>query len=256
MGVARALWVGVTVILLVCHPAVHAGDAGIDPRKPSHRDRWRVAYYEGGPYLAYKHTLIALVKGLTELGWIGREGAEGYSQEGAREIWGQLATRPMGDYIQFVEDAFYSADWSPEDRKRIAAAVIDRFNRRKDIDLVIAMGTWAGQDLAKPLHTVPTVVMSTSDPLGSGIIRSADDSGQDHVHARIEPRYHERQLRLFHDTVGFKTLGVIYEDTVAGRSYAAMDTVETLSGAIGFGVAQCTALSDIPDVRVAESNST
>ena len=40
---------------------------------------------------------------------------------------------------------------------------------------MIAMGTWAGQDLANGEHSVPTVVASCSDPIGSGIVKSAEE---------------------------------------------------------------------------------
>ena len=77
--------------------------------------------------------------------------------------------------------------------------IIDRLNRKKDIDLIIAAGTWAGQDLANDRHKTPTIVISTSNPLSSGIIKSLEDSGYDHVHARMNPYRYERQVRIFHD---------------------------------------------------------
>ena len=32
--------------------------------------KWRIGYFEGGPFSGYPKTLIALIQGLTELGWL------------------------------------------------------------------------------------------------------------------------------------------------------------------------------------------
>jgi len=47
-------------------------------------------------------------------------------------------------------------------------AIIDRFNTKKDIDSVIAMGTCAGQDLANNRHNVPPVYFSAYLKKASG----------------------------------------------------------------------------------------
>ena len=104
---------------------------------------------------------------------------------------------------------------------------------------MIAMGTWAGKDLANNRHHTPMMVLSTSDPIGSGIIKSVEDSGLDHVHARVDPYRYERQVRIFHDLVTFKKLGVAYEDSVIGRSYAAVEMIENVAKERNFEVFHC-----------------
>jgi ABC-type uncharacterized transport system substrate-binding protein len=136
----------------------------------------------------------------------------------------------------------------------MAAVIIERLNKRKDIDLMIAMGTWAGQDLANDKHSTPTEVISASDPIASGIIKSVEDSGFDHIHAQIDPYRYERQLRVFHDIVGFKKMGICYEDTEAGRSYAAVDTVEKISKERGFQIVRAFTKSDVADTKLAEES--
>ena len=107
------------------------------------------------------------------------------------------------------------------------------------------MGTWAGKDLATDDHHVPTIVMSTSDPVRSGIIGSIHDSGRAHVHARVDPQRYERQVRVFHDVIGFRRLGVAYEDSPDGRNYAAMETVEKVAKERGFELVRCYTKSDV-----------
>ena len=78
--------------------------------------------------------------------------------------------------------------------------------------------------------------------------------GFDHVHARVDPRRYERQVRIFHEIIEFERLGVAFEDSVNGRSYAAIDVVERLSEERGFQVIRCYTKSDIPDISVAENS--
>jgi ABC-type uncharacterized transport system substrate-binding protein len=91
------------------------------------------------------------------------------------------------------------------------------------------------------------MIMSASDPVKSGIIKSVDDSGFDHVHARVDPLRFERQIRIFHDLIGFKKLGVAYEDSDYGRTYAAIDLIEKVSKERGFEILHCYTQSDIAD---------
>lgn len=119
---------------------------------------------------------------------------------------------------------------------------------------MIAMGTWAGQGLANDKHSTATVVLSSSDPLSSGIITSAEDSGFMHLHATVDPNRYERQLRVFHDITQFQKLGVAYENSHSGRSYAAMDVVESLSKELAFDVVRCFTQSDIGDTAKAEKS--
>ena len=50
---------------------------------------------------------------------------------------------------------------------------------------------------------------------------------------------YERQVRLFHQIIGFKKLGVTYDNDVAGRTYAAIDKVEKVADETGFEIIRC-----------------
>ncbi len=98
------------------------------------------------------------------------------------------------------------------------------------------------------------MVLSTSDPLASGIVKGEEFSGIAHVHARVDPFRYQRQVRIFHDIIGFQKLGIIYEDSVTGKSYAAVDKVESVAAERGFEIIRCFARSDTPTKREAERN--
>src|SRR3546814_3974825 len=63
------------------------------------------------------------------------------------------------------------------------------------------------------------------------------------LHTRVEPERFQRQVRLFHEIVPFKTLGIVYENSKSGRTYAAVDAVEQVSRELGFSVKPCYAQS-------------
>lgn len=209
--------------------------------------KWRVAYYEGGPYVDYQQVLSETIRGLMKLGWI--EMAELPTQEGEENkmLWQWLGTKAKSNYLEFPSDAFYSANWLSKQRTEIVDHLMQRLIVTKDVDLLIAMGTMAGQDFVNNKHQVPTVLLSTNDPITAGIIKSVEDSGFEHVHATVDPKRYERQVRIFHEIINFKKLGMVYEDSVNGRSFSAVDMVEKVAKERGFEIVRCFCLDDVID---------
>ena len=216
--------------------------------------KWRIAYYEGGEYIDYQQIFTETIKGLMNLGWIKVSDIPKQTGEQTKDLWKWLSTQAQSDYIEFVADAHYSANWDDELRKKTVENIIARINGRKDIDLLIAMGTWAGKDFANDRHRTPTIVLSASDPLSAGIIKSVEDSGFEYLHATVDPFRFERQVRVFHEIIGFKKLGLAYEDSVNGKSYAAIDVVKKVAAERNFEVVSCFTKSDIADTDEAEKS--
>jgi ABC-type uncharacterized transport system substrate-binding protein len=212
----------------------------VTPRPRADGKKWRLGYFESGDYSEYPRTLRVIVAGLQQLGWVSvpaiPEGLTG------RQIWQFLADNARSDTLQFVADAYWQpGNFDASKRPAVRQAIMDRIRQRHDIDLIIAMGTLAGQDMAALGAPVPTVVASTSDAVGAHIVKSAQDSGLDNLHARVQPERYQRQVRLFHDIVPFKTLGLVYDDSPEGRTYAAVDAVEQVAREQHFTVRGCDA---------------
>ena len=215
-------------------------------------ERWRISYYQGGDYIDYYKSLSALIGGLMELGWLEHAAIPKQEDEDTQLLWEWLSKNASSPYIEFVDDGYYNGGWDDAKRDSLRNDITERLVQEDDIDLLIAMGTWAGQDLANNKHTTPTMVVSTSDPVGAKIIKSIDDSGYDHVHAHADPLLYERQIRLFHEMVDFKRLGVAYEDSLAGRSNAAIDMIEKLGHELGFDIVRCYVEMDVSDQELAD----
>lgn len=237
---------GATVILIffLCLVNFSAMAAKDDNLPTAPRDnkgkKWRIGYLQGGDYNSYQQSLGSIVKGLMRLGWIKEaELPKPANDKEVATLWQWLATEAQSDYLQFVVDARYDAGFNKEKRPLIKEELLQRLNSKKDIDLMLAMGTWAGQDVSGNSHKVPTIVGSTTDPIASGIIKSAEDSGYDQIHAKIDPDRHRLQVRLFHDIFKFSKLGIAYEESKEGRGFSAIDDVYQVAESREFTVEKC-----------------
>lgn len=202
--------------------------------------KWRIGYYEGGEFINYPANLKAIADGLADLGWMARPHFKRDPDSADTRIVWEALGRIHSNYLEFVQDAFWSASWRDDLRKMNRTAAIEQLKQGR-IDFMIAMGTWAGQDLVNDLHHVPTMVVSSSDPVKSGIIRSPFDSGFDHVHVRCDPDRYLRQIRLFYSIFRFHRLGLVYEDTAEGRTYAALSDVQRVAAVDRFELVTCKA---------------
>lgn len=244
-------------LLLCCSCAVAQAKQPVDinlkpgavPEQP-----WQVGFYQGGDYQDYYDYLLVTVEGLAELGWIEPLSLPDFVDGDTAAAWQWLSENVESRHLSFRKDGFYDAQWDQTHRLEVRGALLSRLNHAQDLDLMLAMGTWAGQDLANNLHRVPTVVLSASDPLSAGVIESLQDSGYEHVFASYDPGLYPQQVQLFHTLIGFRTLGVPYEDTVSGRSYAGMDAIEKTAREQGFEIVPCYTQSDIAEQRVAEQS--
>lgn len=199
--------------------------------------KWRIAYYEGGAYSEYTDTMRTLLNGLIALKWITDYKLPNLQGEITKPYIKWLSEHP-NPYFEFRLEDCYSANWDDNTRKKNKEHITKKL-QAGSIDLVIAMGTIAGLDLVNNTHSVPVMVMSTSDPIRTGIIKSITDSGFDHVTARVDPTRYSRQLRMFHRIVAFKTLGVVIEGARDDQNYSAMEEVNNISKERGFKVKTC-----------------
>lgn len=242
-------WILCTIMFLcLAHPPVCiAAEKHEYPMNPvlNHGKKWRIAYYEGGPYGNYPDNLKALAVALSDIGWLKKISIPDFADRNDTALmWQWLCANTKSDYIQFVSDAYWSGNWDKDLRKKNRDAAMNRLNKTRDIDLMLAMGTWAGQDFANNEHAVPTVVISASNPLNSGIIRSIDDSGFDHVNARVDPARYQLQLSIFYDAFQFKKLGIVYDmETSEGKSYAGIEDVKKSAAKHGYEIIACHAPS-------------
>jgi ABC-type uncharacterized transport system substrate-binding protein len=202
--------------------------------------KWRVAYCGMRKSINHPWNFQAIVYGLNALGWIRLDQTFPWPKTGQTDsspMWKWLSAREDNPYIEFLEDGFYYTEGTdPKKCAQIADRIIDRSNREKDIDLIIVMGTKAAQSLANDRHSVPMMIFSTTDPISAGVTKSVKDSGRDHVWAHLYPTRQRRHIEVFHDIIGFKKLGMVFEDSVLGRSFAGIEQVQNVARERGFSI--------------------
>ncbi|KAA0892949.1 ABC transporter substrate-binding protein [Pusillimonas sp. ANT_WB101] len=236
-------------------PGIPAQVFKTTPVNKADGSRWRIGYVESGEYSEYPATLAAVIQGLQRLGWLTLDADMPRGLSG-HELWIWLSQHTQSKYLELVKDAWWQpGNFDAEQRAPMRQAIAQRIEQKHDIDLIIAMGTWAGQDMRQIGPPVPTIVGSTSDPLAAKIADSAADSGRDNLHTRIEPERYQRQVRLFHEIVPFKELGIVYEDSEAGRTYAAVSAVEQVGRELDFTIRRCHAQSSSISTEAAIDNA-
>lgn len=202
-----------------------------------------MAYYQGGNFIEYTSSLLALISALIDSGLLEPiEIPAFHYQDDAEAIWQYLASQGNSETLEFVADAYWSAAWDENWRANLRNIAIQRLATIQDIDLVLAMGTWAGQDLVNDLHSVPTLALTSSDPIEAGIIKTFKTSGYAHVLVEVDPERYRRQLRLYHDILNFERLGVVYDNTVNGRVYSNLADLEYIAQERGFSLVHCHAV--------------
>lgn len=238
--------------LLVCWSlapwhATEAHSGEVSPPKV-----WRIAYVEGGPFVDYQKILRGVAVGLQRMGLI-QNGAVPIpaNSEDVSAMWEWLARNAGGTTVRFLADGFYSADWDAETRATNRKALLDRIREKKDVDMLLAFGTWGGQDFADADMDIPVIVASVTNAVEAGIIPSAADSGRDNLVAPIEPDRFKHQVMLFHDIFRFKKLGIAYEDTPSGRGSIALNEIESAARELGVELLRCNDAFDVEDSALA-----
>ena len=128
-------------------------------------------YVEGGPFSDYQRIFQGLALGLEERGPI-RNGHVPLPKdsEEVRVMWEWLHRHAGGNRLVFLADGFYSASGTAGSGKKVRQDVLRRIREKKDVDMVLAFGTWAGQDLAAQDLPVPVIVSSVTNAVDAGII--------------------------------------------------------------------------------------
>jgi ABC-type uncharacterized transport system substrate-binding protein len=220
---------------------------GVQPEKAA-----RVALVVGGPFKTYQKVFQGLLKGLEERGLI----VDGdvpvpEDHEDLASMWAWISAQDEGNRLVFPADAFYSAEWKQEERALVRQRLRERLREKGDIDFILALGTWAGQDFSTEGIHVPVLVASVTNAVDAGIIASPYDSGRDNLAAFIEIGQYGRQVRVFHEIFDFAKLGIVYEDTPSGRSSVDLSTIEETARDLDVELVRCTAAFDIKEANLA-----
>ena len=198
----------------------------------------RVIGVESGELGEYRHVLYGIGLGLMQKGFLKEHPPRA---DDTRTLWGWLG-KHADTRLQFLRDGFYSAEWGNVDqRKELRQTIQRRIETQQDVDAILVFGTRVGQDMATMPTNVPVIVLSTTDAVGAGIVRSKEDSGRDNLIALISPWRFRRQVEFFHRIFPFNRLGIVYEDNPIGRNVVALEELEAAAMGLGVELVRCHA---------------
>lgn len=215
------------------------------PVKTKDGERFIISIVQSGEYFEYYDVFESFVQGLQTIGWIKDVALPNPQDRTVSSYLVELEKIDYSDYIQFNSEEFFNFDWDDANIPLFKKTKL--FKGEDKASLVLVLGTFACDALLKNGFTsYPMIADAVSDPVGAGVIPSIDDSGLDNFTVRCDPDVYYRQLKLFHDVTAFKKLGVLYEDTVSGRSYGAYADVERFAKEAGFEIVRYTKVLSEP----------
>lgn len=229
----RAILLAVVAGAVSCAAAavIHAGESG--------QKTIRIGYAQSDEYSSYAQQLLVLAEELEEEGSI----REGFSQkyEGVDydssfqagdtvKLWKDICENNVeGAAYQFVEEAFSDMDLMPEEK-------YSEMVNRDDVDLTLVMGTAPGTYFRENEKKNPYMVLLAADPIASEIVKSETERFDNISYALVDTTSYQRQLEAGYRMLGFKKLGIVYEDSQEAYEYTAVDAIRSAGEELGFEV--------------------
>lgn len=199
----------------------------------------RLGYVEGDEYGPFAQLLLDMALEFVEEGSIDKSFAEQYKNVNYEEKFSYGDTRKLWNAIcdankenaryRFVREVFFDLEEMDEDEYSIIA-------NRDDVDIMISMGTVSGVYLAENEKKTKFMNLFSANPVDSGIIKSLTERYNDYSYALVDPTTYNRQMDASYKFLGFKKLGIVYEDSEAAYQYSAIDVVKQKAEEYGFEV--------------------
>lgn len=213
-----------------------------EPFLKNNNKKFRIAVVQSGEFGNYFTIFKNIYEAFIEFNWIKDKTIfdDPEAEKTVKTFIDKLNTTDYSDYLEFPKELFFSFDWLPEykDKEKFKEII-----NNNNVDLIISLGTLSSEILSQyddDNFKTPVMALGISDPIGANIIDSYEDSGKDYLTVMCNPDRFVRQVRLFHDIVNFKTLGIIYPDTEKGRFYGAVKDVNKVAEEKGFKIIENT----------------
>ena len=189
-----------------------------------------IAYVDIDPFPPVGMTLYQTIMELRNERWISFDYLPFDPEDtDAGELINWLAEQDLGPYIRFDKSANYYTEFVSEDEIRQS---LSQHVRSGSVDLIMTYGTAPAVLIKSFGLEVPVMMFGMVDPIGSGVIVSAEDSGDPNIWASVYLGWFERQLLVYHNSIPFKNLGIVYYD----ESVAALPSYESVADQLGFRV--------------------
>ena len=175
--------------------------------------KFTLAYVDIDPYNETFRMLYYVIESLKDDGWIsyGELPFDPETDSDSLALMDWLADNAESDYMAFDKTAHYYTTVSSEEEIRES---LQKHIENHEIDAILSMGTSPSLMLEPFGFDIPLLMYAVSDPIGSGLIESADDSGNKNYWAHVDSSAYSRQMQYYYDTFGFSKIGSVYGDEI------------------------------------------
>lgn len=189
----------------------------------------RIGYLEGETYGPFAMQTDAAGQTLAELGYL--DGYTYTSMTDSAAVWSKICASQCSSEAEFVEDAYYVLNLMSDDEKQALL-------QRKDIDVLLVMGTAAGKFLAANADQIAYdyMVYAVSDPISAGLTKTETERYNDKSFAHIDGNRMGRQINMAYRVFEFTDIGVVYEDSDAAYSYSGIPQLIQQQELYGFNI--------------------
>lgn len=184
------------------------------PIKREDGRKFKMACVDIDPYTETFRMMYYVIENLKADGWIsyGRLPFDPDSDSDTKKMLDWLADNAESEYMEFDRNVHYYTAVSS--KAEIHESLWEHIEVRKDIDLILALGTSPSAMIEEFGFDIPLLMYAVSDPVGSGLIGSAEDSGNKNYWAHVDSSAYSRQMQYYYNTFSFRNIGSVYGDEI------------------------------------------
>lgn len=184
------------------------------PIKREDGRKFKMACVDIDPYAETFRMMYYVIENLKADGWISydRLPFDPDSDSDTKKMLDWLADNAVSEYMEFDRDVHYYTAVSS--KAAIHESLWEHIEVKKDIDLILALGTSPSAMIEEFGFDIPLLMYAVSDPVGSGLIGSAEDSGNKNYWAHVDSSAYSRQMQYYYNTFSFRNIGSVYGDEI------------------------------------------
>jgi len=170
----------------------------------------------------------------------------------------KIVTHPALDEVErgvmdYIAQAGYTVVYDRQNANgdvNTAAQIANQYKQEK-VDVAVAIATPMAIAFANSIKTIPVVFGTVTDPIGAGLV-STYAHGENNVTGMCDANPTEKQITLFTEITGIKTLGYIYTSKEAS-SVSTLRQIEAVCKKLGLNLEVQTIQSSSEVKQAAES---
>lgn len=184
------------------------------PLKREDGRKFKMAFVDIDPYNETFRMMYYVIESLKADGWLTYDNMpfDPNTDADTLEMMNWLADNAESEYMEFDKDVHFYTTVSTEEQ--IYETLKEHIEVKKDVDLVLTLGTSPAIMLQKFDFDIPLLMYAVSDPVGSGLIKSAEDSGDSRYWAHVDSSAYSRQMQYYFNTFDFSNIGSVYGDEI------------------------------------------